>query len=55
MAGAAGGTLDDMQQPNESPAAVPVLSRPRDTMRVLVVDDDPTATEAVSGYLDRAG
>ncbi|WP_026151297.1 response regulator transcription factor [Streptomyces prunicolor] len=44
-----------MQQPNESPGAVPVLSRPREMMRVLVVDDDPTVAEVVSGYLDRAG
>lgn len=44
-----------MQQPYESPGAVPAPSGHRDTMRVLVVDDDPTVAEVVSGYLDRAG
>ncbi|WP_327167362.1 response regulator transcription factor [Streptomyces subrutilus] len=29
--------------------------RPRDAGRVLVVDDDPTVSEVVAGYLERAG
>ncbi|MFJ5221791.1 response regulator transcription factor [Streptomyces sp. NPDC088400] len=37
-----------MQQPYEPPGPV------RST-RVLVVDDDPTVSEVVAGYLDRAG
>ncbi|MGW3103935.1 response regulator transcription factor [Streptomyces sp. NPDC001100] len=44
-----------MQQPYESPGAVPAPSGPAHPMRVLVVDDDPTVAEIVSGYLDRAG
>lgn len=52
-----------MQQPYEPPGAgrapnghgdtTPGGSG--DTTRVLVVDDDPTVAEVVSGYLDRAG
>ncbi|MBN0044629.1 response regulator transcription factor [Streptomyces actuosus] len=39
-----------MHQPYEAPGT------PRDPgARVLVVDDDPTVAEVVSGYLDRAG
>ncbi|MBK3570839.1 response regulator transcription factor, partial [Streptomyces sp. MBT62] len=44
-----------MQQPYESPGAVPVESGQAHPTRVLVVDDDPTVAEVVSGYLDRAG
>ncbi|MDQ0809210.1 two-component system response regulator ResD [Streptomyces sp. B3I7] len=43
-----------MRQPNESPA--PEAAPPDATgARILVVDDDPTVSEVVSGYLDRAG
>ncbi|MFE1434667.1 response regulator transcription factor [Streptomyces griseoaurantiacus] len=43
-----------MRQPNESPA--PEAAPPDATgARILVVDDDPTVAEVVSGYLDRAG
>ncbi len=49
-----------MQQPQERPGKA---GRIEDTgepggaggARVLVVDDDPTVAEVVSGYLDRAG
>ncbi|WP_262060674.1 response regulator transcription factor [Streptomyces sp. STR69] len=44
-----------MQQPYESPGAVPAPSAHANPTRVLVVDDDPTVAEVVSGYLDRAG
>ncbi|MEV0737946.1 response regulator transcription factor [Streptomyces sp. NPDC050549] len=44
-----------MQQPYESPGAVPAPSGHAHPKRVLVVDDDPTVAEIVSGYLDRAG
>ncbi|MEU8586025.1 response regulator transcription factor [Streptomyces sp. NPDC048664] len=44
-----------MQQPYESPQPVPDEHRPPETSRVLVVDDDPTVAEVVSGYLERAG
>ncbi|MGW2788193.1 response regulator transcription factor [Streptomyces populi] len=40
-----------MQQPYE-PVKAPGADR---TARVLVVDDDPTVSEVVAGYLDRAG
>ncbi|MGW0825086.1 response regulator transcription factor [Streptomyces sp. NPDC002845] len=40
-------------QPHESPGAGPEPAVPG--ARVLVVDDDPTVAEIVSGYLDRAG
>ncbi|MEO3752982.1 response regulator transcription factor [Streptomyces sp. B6B3] len=33
----------------------PVQQPERPSRRVLVVDDDPTVTEVVAGYLDRAG
>ncbi|MEU7576318.1 response regulator transcription factor [Streptomyces sp. NPDC041068] len=36
-----------MQSPPQEPE--------RDTLRVLVVDDDPTVAEVVAGYLERAG
>lgn len=41
--------------PDEAPDAGPGPSGYGDTVRVLVVDDDPTVAEVVSGYLDRAG
>ncbi|MFF8190543.1 response regulator transcription factor [Streptomyces bobili] len=45
-----------MQQPFESPQAGPTAGpRPGAGARVLVVDDDPTVAEVVTGYLDRAG
>jgi DNA-binding response OmpR family regulator len=45
-----------MQQPFESPQAGPTTGpRPGAGARVLVVDDDPTVAEVVTGYLDRAG
>ncbi|MFJ9895607.1 response regulator transcription factor [Streptomyces sp. NPDC091280] len=44
-----------MQQPYESPGAGPAPSGPAHPTRILVVDDDPTVAEVVSGYLDRAG
>ncbi|WP_405547103.1 response regulator transcription factor [Streptomyces phaeochromogenes] len=42
------------QQPHESVAGASTDGR-TGTARVLVVDDDPTVAEVVSGYLDRAG
>ncbi|MCF3121076.1 response regulator transcription factor [Streptomyces arenae] len=33
----------------------PPQERHHDTLRVLVVDDDPTVAEVVAGYLERAG
>ncbi|MEV4034035.1 response regulator transcription factor [Streptomyces umbrinus] len=42
------------QQPHESVAGASADGR-TGTARVLVVDDDPTVAEVVSGYLDRAG
>ncbi|MEV5982450.1 response regulator transcription factor [Streptomyces sp. NPDC052114] len=33
----------------------PPRERHHDTLRVLVVDDDPTVAEVVAGYLERAG
>ncbi|MCZ4513011.1 response regulator transcription factor [Streptomyces sp. ActVer] len=42
------------QQPYE-PVADASADRRTGTARVLVVDDDPTVAEVVSGYLDRAG
>lgn len=44
-----------MQQPYEPPGAHPAERKPAGAARVLVVDDDPTVAEVVSGYLDRAG
>ncbi|MGW1754444.1 response regulator transcription factor [Streptomyces mirabilis] len=44
-----------MQQPYESAGTGPVPGGPGQRARVLVVDDDPTVAEVVSGYLDRAG
>ncbi|MFE2300062.1 response regulator transcription factor [Streptomyces sp. NPDC059445] len=52
-----------MDRPPESPGPAPAPStatvpdRPEDapSTRVLVVDDDPTVAEVVSGYLERAG
>ncbi|MGX1274200.1 response regulator transcription factor [Streptomyces phaeoluteigriseus] len=45
-----------MQQPFESPQARPTAGpRPGAAARVLVVDDDLTVAEVVTGYLDRAG
>ncbi|MFE4697949.1 response regulator transcription factor [Streptomyces sp. NPDC056738] len=52
-----------MDRPPESPGPAPtpstatVPARPEDapSTRVLVVDDDPTVAEVVSGYLERAG
>ncbi|MFI1532897.1 response regulator transcription factor [Streptomyces anandii] len=44
-----------MQQPYEPPGAQPAERKPAGAARVLVVDDDPTVAEVVSGYLDRAG
>ncbi|MFR9796800.1 response regulator [Streptomyces sp. MS06] len=41
-----------MQQPYEAPDTP---GEPGTAARVLVVDDDPTVAEVVSGYLDRAG
>ncbi|MEU9338581.1 response regulator transcription factor [Streptomyces sp. NPDC048290] len=38
--------------PGPAPAGGPAPAR---TSRVLVVDDDPTVSEVVAGYLDRAG
>ncbi|MDX3454622.1 response regulator transcription factor [Streptomyces sp. ME02-8801-2C] len=43
-----------MQQPYESPGPSGASGAPG-AGRVLVVDDDPTVAEVVSGYLDRAG
>ncbi|WP_413760287.1 response regulator transcription factor [Streptomyces sp. MMBL 11-3] len=44
-----------MHQPHEPTPAPSGASRPAAGPRVLVVDDDPTVAEVVSGYLDRAG
>ncbi|MDQ1034142.1 two-component system response regulator ResD [Streptomyces sp. V3I8] len=44
-----------MHQPYEPAPAPPDPSRSAGGPRVLVVDDDPTVAEVVSGYLDRAG
>ncbi|MER5475851.1 response regulator transcription factor [Streptomyces sp. NPDC002734] len=44
-----------MQQPHEPAGPRPVPRGQGGTARVLVVDDDPTVAEVVSGYLDRAG
>ncbi|UIX34098.1 response regulator transcription factor [Streptomyces sp. GQFP] len=48
-----------MQQPYEPPADTSAggdrTGRGGRAARVLVVDDDPTVAEVVSGYLDRAG
>ncbi|MGW3647795.1 response regulator transcription factor [Streptomyces sp. NPDC000878] len=44
-----------MQQPHESPGTGAAPGRNGGAARVLVVDDDPTVAEVVSGYLDRAG
>src|SRR3954468_23197832 len=44
-----------MQQPHESPDSGHAPRGQGGTTRVLVVDDDPTVAEVVSGYLDRAG
>ncbi|WP_443073297.1 response regulator transcription factor [Streptomyces sp. NBC_01451] len=44
-----------MQQPHESAGTEPAPRGRVGAMRVLVVDDDPTVAEVVSGYLDRAG
>ncbi|MFE9674596.1 response regulator transcription factor [Streptomyces sp. NPDC006259] len=44
-----------MQQPHESPGSEHAPRGQGGTTRVLVVDDDPTVAEVVSGYLDRAG
>ncbi|MET8248063.1 response regulator transcription factor [Streptomyces sp. NPDC005202] len=44
-----------MQQPYEPMQAAPAENRPAGAARVLVVDDDPTVAEVVSGYLNRAG
>ncbi|MFE2515068.1 response regulator transcription factor [Streptomyces mirabilis] len=46
-----------MQQPYESAGTGPAPGGPGQSARarVLVVDDDPTVAEVVSGYLDRAG
>ncbi|MFD5638922.1 response regulator transcription factor [Streptomyces sp. NPDC127077] len=43
-----------MDQPPDSPGTEPPPSTENAT-RVLVVDDDPTVAEVVSGYLERAG
>jgi two-component system response regulator ResD len=44
-----------MQQPHEPEDAQPAAPPRPDNARVLVVEDDPTVAEVVSGYLDRAG
>ncbi|MER6467309.1 response regulator transcription factor [Streptomyces collinus] len=45
-----------MQQPYASPQAGPEPGPPPGARgRVLVVDDDPTVAEVVTGYLERAG
>ncbi|MEU7058046.1 response regulator transcription factor [Streptomyces sp. NPDC046197] len=44
-----------MQQPYEHIDAASAEHRPVPAARVLVVEDDPTVAEVVSGYLDRAG
>jgi DNA-binding response OmpR family regulator len=44
-----------MKQPYEPMGEAPAERRPAEAARVLVVEDDPTVAEVVSGYLDRAG
>ncbi|MEW2129074.1 response regulator transcription factor [Streptomyces sp. NPDC005435] len=45
-----------MQQPHPAPRPGPASARPSEaTGRILVVDDDPTVAEIVTGYLVRAG
>ncbi|MER6138472.1 response regulator transcription factor [Streptomyces sparsogenes] len=44
-----------MQQPYEPMGAGAAEHGPADAARVLVVEDDRTVAEVVSGYLDRAG
>lgn len=44
-----------MQQPYEPMGTGAAEHRPSDAARVLVVEDDLTVAEVVSGYLDRAG
>ncbi|MFD1656675.1 response regulator transcription factor [Streptomyces caeni] len=44
-----------MQQPYEPMGAGSAGHGPAEATRVLVVEDDPTVAEIVSGYLDRAG
>ncbi|MER6136281.1 response regulator transcription factor [Streptomyces sp. BV286] len=44
-----------MQQPHETPGSGSAPRGHAGAPRVLVVDDDPTVAEVVSGYLDRAG
>ncbi|MEU4143321.1 response regulator transcription factor [Streptomyces parvulus] len=45
-----------MQQPHEpAPAQVSPDVAPAGPARILVVDDDPTVAEVVTGYLERAG
>ncbi|MGQ4384691.1 response regulator transcription factor [Streptomyces sp. SAS_270] len=44
-----------MPQPDALPSPPPAPPAPGAPARVLVVDDDPTVAEVVSGYLDRAG
>ncbi|MGW3565894.1 response regulator transcription factor [Streptomyces sp. NPDC000941] len=44
-----------MQQPYEPMGTGAAEHRPADAARVLVVEDDRTVAEVVSGYLDRAG
>ncbi|MFF7608597.1 response regulator [Streptomyces parvulus] len=45
-----------MQQPHEpAPAQAPPDGPPAGPARILVVDDDPTVAEVVTGYLERAG
>ncbi|MCX4610483.1 MULTISPECIES: response regulator transcription factor [Streptomyces] len=44
-----------MQQPYESAGTGPAQGGSGPSVRILVVDDDPTVAEVVSGYLDRAG
>ncbi|MFJ3306529.1 response regulator transcription factor [Streptomyces sp. NPDC086549] len=44
-----------MQQSYESEEPTTAGRRPGGDARVLVVEDDPTVAEVVSGYLDRAG
>ncbi|MEU6066951.1 MULTISPECIES: response regulator transcription factor [Streptomyces] len=44
-----------MQQPYEADESATATRRPGEGARVLVVEDDPTVAEVVSGYLDRAG
>ncbi|WP_328492133.1 response regulator transcription factor [Streptomyces sp. NBC_00414] len=44
-----------MHQPHEASPGPSAAPRSAGGARVLVVDDDPTVSEVVSGYLDRAG